>query len=164
MACLPYEKAVLNVRPYHKVSGPRHVPILCSANGVPFLRLKKPQPPSLSRMLRFKIDQRQKVFDQKVLFVNYWLPIARQEDEWDDILERESGTQVTNKDERSWVSEMHFAIGENARVYEKRIAAGKEIARKMQNIVDQETTLALQEGVKVIRGRRGRPSAKVNIK
>jgi hypothetical protein len=112
-------------------------------------------------MLRFKLDQRQKAFDQKIMFMNYWLPLARQEDEWDDILERDFGTQVELEDGKSWQSEIHNAIEENAKVYDKQVAMDKQIARKMQDIVDQETALALQEGVKIIRGRKGRPSSKL---
>ncbi|KAF2182239.1 hypothetical protein K469DRAFT_586944 [Zopfia rhizophila CBS 207.26] len=153
LACLPPEKAVLSVRPYTKVSGPRHVPILCSANGIPFLRLKKPQPPSLSRILRQKLDKRIKKFDQKTLLLNYWMPLAKHEDEWDYIIRRELGGEGESV---KWVDAVRKAEIENTIAYERDIARTREIAERMQRIVDSETALAIKEGQKVVRGRRRR--------
>jgi len=180
LACLPPELAELNVRPRKTVSGVRRVPILCSANGVPFLRLKKPQPVSLSRILRQKIDRRQKVFDQMVLLDNYWLPIAQAEDDWDDLVIAECGTGAVLdegakgiKDSKKagewerelwdgvlWVEEIEKAKATNKKAYVDDMAHGREMAKKMIKIIDQEMVLAKKEGVKVVRGRPGRPRTK----
>lgn len=175
---LPPDRAVLNVRPYAKTTGPRHVPILASANGIPFLRLTKPQPPALSRVIRQKLHRRNERFHRSVLLSNYWIPIARQEDEWDDILYREVGIrdetgrggEVKKVRDRGkhgakggmtkpggWVSVMLEAHEENWQAYEKDIATDKEIAKKMLAIVDEETRLAKLEGQTVVRGRKGKP-------
>jgi len=170
LAVLPPDRAVLNVRPYAHTSGPRHVPILASANGIPFLRLTKPQPPALSRVLRQKLSRRIERFHQRVLLSNYWIPIAKYEDEWDAILRRECGFKGEHDsgevDGRGngapqrpakWADVMLQAWEENADVFEKDLMTDKAIARKMLGIVDAETRLAKLEGQTVVRGRKGRP-------
>lgn len=138
--------------------------MLCSANGIPFLRIKKPQPPSLSRILRQKIAWRQTSFDRRILIGNYWMPLARQEDEWDEILRTSLGIDdgKGNAKETKWVDVLIQADFENARQYDRALARDREIAKKMLRIVDQETALALAEGQKIIRGRKGRPRPKSN--
>ncbi|KAF2657534.1 hypothetical protein K491DRAFT_594887 [Lophiostoma macrostomum CBS 122681] len=159
LASLPPEQAVLNVRPYTKVSGPRHVPVLCSANGVPFLRLKKPQPPSLSRVLRQKLARKIMRFDVKVLLNNYWIPLSRQEDVWDAIVYQEHGidSKGGRDPEGRWVDAMESAYADNVRLYEAELATDKALSRNMQGIVDKETALAVSEGQQVVRGRRKGP-------
>ncbi|KAF2272576.1 uncharacterized protein EI97DRAFT_344271, partial [Westerdykella ornata] len=158
LACLPPENAVLRVRPRQVVSGPRHVPILCSANGIPFLRLTKPQPASLSRVLRQKLDTRNLLFDRKVLISNYWIPIATQEDKWDEILQQELGFRDDPEaEEDTWVGVFEQAYNDNTKQHEMHLKKDKAIAQKMLEIVDKETELALKEGQKIVRGRRHRP-------
>ncbi|KAJ4311908.1 hypothetical protein N0V94_007711 [Neodidymelliopsis sp. IMI 364377] len=154
LAVLPPEKAVLNVRPYAQVSGPRRVPVIASANGIPFLRLTKPQPPALSRVLRQKLDRRITRFHRKVLLENYWMPLARQEDEWDNLM---TAQLKLREDRIKWTDAVFEAERHNQALYEEDVARDKEIVRKMQAIVDQETKLALKEGQEVIRGRKKRP-------
>jgi hypothetical protein len=154
LAALPPEKAVLNVRPYAQVSGPRHVPVIASANGIPFLRLTKPQPPALSRVLRQTLERRMLNFHKKVELSNYWLPIAKHEDFWDTLIT--ARTQV-REDRVKWVDEIYAAEAENQKKYDADLARDKENVRRMQEIVDQETELALQEGQTVRRGRKNKP-------
>ncbi|KAJ4296649.1 hypothetical protein N0V90_006697 [Kalmusia sp. IMI 367209] len=159
LAALPPEKAVLNVRPFAKTSGPRHVPILASANGVPFLRIKKPQPPALSRILRQKLERRINRFHLKVLLTNYWIPMSNYEDEWDIILGKECG--IVDNDgaakELPWVYEMVKAERANTTAFEKDMATDRDIATRMVALVDKETELAVLEGQKIQRGRKSRP-------
>lgn len=151
---LPPEKAVLNVRPYAEVSGHRKVPIIASANGIPFLRLTKPQPPALSRVLRQKLERRITRFHKKVELTNYWLPIASHEDEWDVLM----AAQLRHREDRAmWTDAIHEADRQNQALYDEDIAKDKEIIGKMQRIVDKETKLALKEGQTIVRGRRKRP-------
>ncbi|KAL6706786.1 hypothetical protein ACN47E_005122 [Coniothyrium glycines] len=154
LACLPPERAVLNVRPYAKVSGPRQVPILASANGVPFLRLTKPQPRALSRILRQRLDHKIVLFDRKVLLNNWWLPMCRHEDQWDALID---SLLPAHGDNISWTDAVRLAQKENQDAYERDVAKDRIIATKMQRIVDQETALALKEGQTIVRGRRRRP-------
>ena len=154
LACLPPERAVLNVRPFAKTSGPRHVPILASANGVPFLRLTKPQPPALSRMLRQRLQRKIDLFDSKVLLGNWWLPVCRQEDDWDDLLKGQLGN---DEDSVKWTDAVRQAETENHWAYERDLRKDRDMMRDMQAIVDKEMELALKEGQTIIRGRKRRP-------
>lgn len=154
LACLPPEKAVLNVRPYANVSGPRHVPILASANGVPFLRLTKPQPPALSRMLRQKLERRITNFHKKVELMHYWMPMGKQEDEWDALVNLQLKQR---EDDVKWVDAIQLADRENQEAYERDMANDKAIVKKMQSIVDAEMELALKEGRTIVRGRKKKP-------
>jgi len=156
-ASLPPERAVLNVRPYAQTSGPRHVPIMASANGVPFLRLTKPQPLALSRMLRHRLERKQKIFDTRIMLLNWSLPMARQEDMWDTIIGEYCGRSIEGNTSVKWVDAVHSSERENQHAYEADLANDKAIIKRMQSIVDQETKLALQEGQTIFRGRTRRP-------
>ncbi|KAF1946131.1 hypothetical protein EJ02DRAFT_336794 [Clathrospora elynae] len=154
LACLPPEQAVLNVRPYTNVSGYRHVPILASANGVPFLRITKPQPPALSRILRQRLERKIELFDIKILLGNWWLPICKQEDEWDVLI----NAQLRRREDTvKWTDAIRLAEQENQDAYERDVQKDREIARKMQRIVDEETEFALKEGQTIVRGRKRHP-------
>jgi hypothetical protein len=166
LACLPPEKAVLNVRPYANINGPRHIPVLASANGIPFLRFGKPQPPALSRILRQKLDKRITRFDTRVVMEHYWIPIAHQEDEWDDLLRQNYGVtdegngNVDEGREVRWADAWYEAKHENVKAYEDDLYSDRRIAKQMQNLVDQETALALEEGQETGRLRNRRKPVK----
>src|SRR6266567_8487297 len=70
--CPPAEECMLAIRPRPSVPGTRHIPVIASANGLPFLRFKKPQPANLSRVLNQKLDARNKGFDRRNILQNYW--------------------------------------------------------------------------------------------
>lgn len=151
---LPQERAVLNNRPYAQVTGQRQVPRIASANGVPFLRLTKPQPAALSRVLRQKLDRRIERFHRRVELQNYWLPLAQQEDEWDEFVSPQLKTQ---EDGTKWADAMREAERLNAAEYEAELAADALLTRKMQRIVDAETEMVLKEGREVVTGRKKAP-------
>lgn len=154
LAILPADRAVLNVRPYAQVSGARKVPVLASANGIPFLRLTKPQPAALSRVLRQKLARRIERFHRKVELQNYWLPLAKQEDEWDSLI----NAQLKRREDRiNWTDAMYEAERLNVATTENEVRKDQEIIKKMQDIVDEETSLALKEGQMLIRGRKKAP-------
>lgn len=152
----------MNVRPYEKTTGPRHVPILASANGIPFLRVKKPQPPVLSRVIRQALQRRIGNFHAKILLLNYWVPLSNHEDEWDAILERECGlvekdTTMYGKFDPLWADEVIKAESANRAAHDSDIQKTMWIAKKMTELVDKETELAIQEGQKIVRGRKHKP-------
>lgn len=156
--CLPPERAVLNVRPYARTSGPRRVPVLASANGVPFLRLTKPQPPALSRVIRQRLDKKTKVFNTKVMLSNWYSPMAKQEDEWDALVNECAGRIIDGDDDGvRWVDAVRLSERANQEAYTRDLAYDKEVTRKMQRIVDLETAMALEEGQIIVRGRKKRP-------
>ncbi|KAJ4989982.1 DNA repair protein [Stagonosporopsis vannaccii] len=154
LAILPLDRAVLNVRPHAQVSGTRKVPVIASANAVPFLRLTKPQPAALSRVLRQKLARRIGRFHQRIELQNYWIPLAKQEDEWDMLM----AVQLRKReDEVNWTDVMFEAERRNGAAYEEELARDREMIKRMQGIVDEETRLALKEGEEVIRGRKKAP-------
>jgi hypothetical protein len=130
------------------------VPILASANGVPFLRLAKPQPPALSRILRQRLQRKQELFDIKIILSNWWLPMCKDEDAWDALI----NTQLKKREDTvKWTDAIRLSERENYDAYEKDQQKDRDITKKMQRIVDEETKLALEEGQTIMRGRRRRP-------
>ncbi|KAF2199875.1 hypothetical protein GQ43DRAFT_419289 [Delitschia confertaspora ATCC 74209] len=144
-ALLPKKKSILETRPYPKVTGKRHIPILATANGIPFLRITKPQPTNLSRALRHKINIRNNNFVERTLLGNYWMPLAIQEDQWDDILDRNTELSHIEREGGSWQAVVHDAFTNNRIVFEKMVADNISIAKRMQDLIDQEKILAGQE-------------------
>ncbi|KAF2995887.1 hypothetical protein E8E13_004512 [Curvularia kusanoi] len=156
LAPLPPNRAVLKVRPHATVSGQRKVPVLASANGVPFLRLTKPQPAALSRVLHQKLARRQENFHRQVELRNYWLPLAKQEDEWDALITAQLPERVDGS-EGKWVDEVLVADKDNSMAYELEMRKDKMMVGAMMEIVDRETAMVLRAGGKVVRGRAKAP-------
>lgn len=138
--------------PLEKLSGRRHVPVLFTANRIPVLRIKKPQPESLSRYIHKRILQRQKWLDEKAR-LEIEQKIAVLEDEWDDLLDDLTGKEdvqlsllgETPDYEASWEDTVSDALWD----VHGRIVGEKEqnrvMAKKMQEIVDRERELFEKE-------------------
>jgi hypothetical protein len=132
--------------PLEKLSGKRHVPVLFNANHIPVLRLKKPQPASLSRYIRQRIEQRQIRHDRRHRLADE-LSIAKLEDRWDRLTDRtprslESAMLRSGNDmEPQWKDVVSEALVD----VENRLAAESEknrvMAAKMQAVVDREQAL-----------------------
>jgi hypothetical protein len=140
--CLPPESKALAVRPRPKVSGIRKIPILANATGIPFLRFTKPQPRNLSRIIRQKLEAKNKRFHDKVLLSHYHIPLGQQEDAWDDLVREYA--EVGRREPR-WIDEPRKALEEVLRKTEDVKAGATRLADKMQHIVEQETELARRE-------------------
>lgn len=154
-------------RPLPALSGHRRVPVLYSANRIPVLRFKKPQPHALSRYVQSRIDQRQKRFDRRDwLFEQQGL--ARAEDEWDELVfsnSTSSGSGFGTKDgpgamslgqamkaapppppasgknadrEPRWTEEYNVALKVVEDAVEEEGRKNMEMARRMQDLVDRE--------------------------
>lgn len=152
----------MNVRPYANTNGPRHVPILASANGIPFLRIKKPQPPVLSRVIRQALQRRIDLFHKKTLLLNYWAPLSNHEDEWDAILESEcdfveEGSRQYGTFDPLWVDEVNVAEYATRVTHDKDMEKTAETTARMIRLVEMETELAIREGQKIVRGRKTKP-------
>lgn len=93
-------------------------------------------------------------FHDRVELGNYWLPLAKQEEEWDALMMAQLGKR---EDGVKWTDVVYEAKKQNIASYAEELAKDREIARKMQDIVDRETELALKEGQTVIRGRKKAP-------
>lgn len=136
--------------PLEKLSGKRHVPVLFSANSIPILRLKKPQPESLSRYIRQRIEQRQAWHDRRQRLMEE-LFFAREEDRWDRLTSRKvrnlerAMSGIENSMEPRWEDAIRESM---AHVDSKLTAEGEKyrvMAQKMQAVVDQEQALYDQE-------------------
>ena len=130
-------------RPYATVSGRRHVPKLVNANRVAFLRLKKPQSPFLSRIIRDTIETRERRIALSVKLAEQ-VPIAQKEDEWDDILYNEFGLKNDGY-ERAWSHEIRKACIENHRLQVIAIQRRSDIAARLHSIAEKEKGLAAEE-------------------
>lgn len=123
-------------RPHPVVSGKRRVPSLVSARGIPFLRIKKPQPKNLSGVIRSKLAnrwgwiERRARLEAEVLF-------AEDEDYWDEL----TGFQ----DDSQWVTAVEEALQTvNGRIRDSD-KKNRELADKMWQIVLAERELAAKE-------------------
>jgi hypothetical protein len=92
---LPHERpryeATVRPRPLSELGGTgvRRVPVLEKANFLPFLRVTKPQPPLVSRVIRQKIVRMTKVVTTLQGMMDEAQEAARLEDQWEGILEAE---------------------------------------------------------------------------
>ena len=134
-------------RPFKDISGHRHVPTLVNANRVPFLRLKKPQSPFLRRMIRDITDVREHRISRADRLTSE-IPIAEDEDEWDEILYENFGLDSEGPAEPRWQLEVKQAFESNHRLQSKAIQKRADVAAKMVDIVKQEKALAQEEKLK----------------
>ncbi|CEO60162.1 hypothetical protein PMG11_04801 [Penicillium brasilianum] len=123
-------------RPRLSLSGKRKVPVLVNARGVPFLRIKKPQPRNLSGVIRSRLEKRwNRIVTRDRLHVE--LLFANDEDAWDRL--------TRGAEQPTWTKEVKLALDN---VYEKIRETDKknrELAEGMWNIVLEERELAKKE-------------------
>ena len=146
--------------PLEKLSGKRHVPVLFNANHIPVLRLKKPQPESLSRFIRQRVKQRQARHNLRFQLYEE-LKIAAWEDEWDELIAEHTepaeqgvslemamlGARAKTKgvEESQWTDVVEDAIWEvHGKLNEER-EKNRVMAEKMQAVVDRERELFEKE-------------------
>lgn len=147
VASHPAAKRTLD-RPFHNLSGRRHVPVLINANRVPFLRLTKPQPPFLNRIIRDTVKTREHRLTGADRLTRE-IPIAEDEDEWDQILCEHFGLDYEEPQEDPWQREVKQAFDENHRVQIAAINKRADISAKMYAIVEQEKALAEKEKLRI---------------
>ena len=125
-------------RPYSNVSGSRRVPVLVNARGVPFLRIKKPQPRNLSGVIRSKLEKRwNRIVTRDRLAVE--LLFAKDEDHWD---------RLTDTAERStWSEGVKRALDDVYEKIRKTDRQNRELSERMWQTVLQERALARQESL-----------------
>jgi hypothetical protein len=130
--------------PVSQLSGKRHIPVLFSANNIPILRIKKPQPENLSGFIKNRITQRQRRHDRR-----HWLmeqiEFAKYEDLWDEIVESEVGAGGEVWEEPTWAEEFEIAKGEVDYYIRQEGRKNAAMAAKMQGIVDRETEMFERE-------------------
>ncbi|QMW40457.1 hypothetical protein G4B11_003737 [Aspergillus flavus] len=123
-------------RPRTVVSGKRRVPVLVNARGVPFLRIKKPQPKNLSGVIRSKLEnrwsriERRDRLDRELLFAN-------DEDNWDAL--------TTGPESDTWAKGVKDALGTLNQQLHDSDKKNMELAEAMWKVVLAERKLAAEE-------------------
>ena len=135
-------------RPFQNLSGRRHVPVLTNANRVPFLRLKKPQPPFLSRIIRDTVRTRE-LRITRAERLSSEIPTAEDEDEWDGILYKHFGLNYRGPQAKPWQREVKQAFDSNHILQVEAIQKRADIAAEMYAIVQQEKALAEEEKLRI---------------
>ncbi|PGH18563.1 hypothetical protein AJ79_00342 [Helicocarpus griseus UAMH5409] len=125
-------------RPRLHVKGTRRVPVLVNARGVPFLRIKKPIPPSLSRAVRSILDWRSKKTDLRHDLEDY-IYLANLEDQWDTM------TGQSEEHWNTWVAVPKSTVYLNNKMIADDDRKREQIARKMWEVVLKERVLAEKE-------------------
>ncbi|KAI9775640.1 MAG: hypothetical protein M1839_000965 [Geoglossum umbratile] len=142
-------------RPYRKISGRRHIPkLVILPTGIPFLRFKKPQSPFLSRVLRTKINWRQKLVDRRNRLAEEEV-LASGEDLWDRLLREQHCVGRGRDANPAWAEWYAKCIGLTAMAEKNSWSRDRELAGRMQKIVDRERELAEKEKRERKRAKRG---------
>lgn len=139
-------------RPRPVVSGRRKVPVFVNARGVPFLRIKKPQPQILSKIIRQKHALKDKLIERRGrLLVECYF--AKDEEDWDRILTDQSLTTQTitqGKELPSWLKgswpESAWESYQQSKLDNKKYERQNlDMARKLWKVVLKERELAERE-------------------
>lgn len=141
----PRYEATLRPLPRAQLTGGvRKLPLLESGNGIPFLRLGKPQSPVLSRVVRQKGARLQKQIAKRKALTEEDLVAAREEDQWDGLM-RDLGAREETAQKARFADPVVASIAE-ARAWlvadrEDRVAR----AKAMWDIVVKERALSKKE-------------------
>lgn len=139
----PGAKPVLDGLPPPPPGNYRRVPTLVNANHVPFLRLKKPQSPFLSYIIRKKNVEREKRIDS-IQALEDQLALAEDEDQWDRILLEHH--QISGEgNEVPWTSAVREALTNVKRVHHTNAIKRMRTAQRMFDILQEQKRLADQE-------------------
>lgn len=111
---------------------------------MPFLRLKKPQPAFLSRIIQDTVSTREGRLTKAGILTSE-LPIAEDEDRWDRILYEHFGLDYRDPEEKPWGLEITRALGENHKLQREAIKKRTNISAEMFTILEQEKALAEEE-------------------
>ena len=135
-------------RPRLSVAGQRQIPKFVSARGIPFLRIKKPQPQSLSRIIRYKLRFKDKLIERRDRLHVETL-FAKDEEDWDRLITNQALTPrvvyPNSRMEGSWLEsplECYRKAHSDNIEFDKR---QQELAEKMWEIVLAERKLAAEE-------------------
>ncbi|KAM3066879.1 hypothetical protein ACMFMG_007025 [Clarireedia jacksonii] len=157
-AAIPGVPKLLDVRPLplEKLSGRRHVPRFASTTMSNFLRIKKPQSPYLSRVLRDKLDQKQKRHEARER-IGELRVLAAQENSWELLIEQqleEEGLSVEEWEEKqpgldwganTWEKDMIAAEVQVVNALNKEQMKVAALSLKQLALVEKERELARKE-------------------
>lgn len=134
----PEQFKLVNMFPRATVKGVRRVPALVNANGFPFLRWKRPQPASVTRILRILIRQRQRRLDMLRQIDAVDIPIAEREDEWEKRVAQEYGLDFEHE---TYGQTLHEVSTQVHRQFWEMGKKRKEWIQKMDSIIMEEQRL-----------------------
>ena len=125
---------------------------MVDAQGIPFVRFKKPQPMNLTRVIRQTLTRHRK---SRLLINNmqrFWTPLSEYEDDWDSLVSSHCGHKETDEVTYTEAAREHYwSIREGQQTDAQK---STDLAKKMLAIVDKEAELAEKE--KIERRRRAR--------
>lgn len=104
----------------------RRVPVLVNARGVPFLRIKKPQPQNLSGTIRAILDKRWRRIEMRERLRTELL-FAKDEDAWDRM--------TKNVEECKWTEEVEDALRDVCVKIDESDRKNRAVAEGMWRIV-----------------------------
>lgn len=139
----PASRSIL-ARPYPVLSGLRTVPRLISANGVPFLRYKKPQPPALSRVINDRIRAFEHRLDRKYEY-QHQVQVGKLEDAWYRLLSRYCELDRGVDPGPSWSKAPSEALDDVMRVIRRHAERTQTMAMDMYRVMEKERALAEKE-------------------
>lgn len=157
---VPEFTSTLLPRPASALKGPRKIPRLAAtSSGVPFLRLRKPQPERLTKKLLSLNHQAMERTDAVMRMKDDLLPEAALEDRWEAAVRRmltaEQGRrrlsaaeeEVLGEDERraTYVQAVNEAKGQVQTLMNRTTAENVARARALLEIVKREKALAEEE-------------------
>jgi len=137
----PPEHQFFNVFPREHVGGKRRVPNFVRANGFPMVRWKKPQPEKLTRTLTGLLKNKQKNINHQMDYDEYHVPMARNEDMWDHIVQQQL-SQGSQEAGSTWARDAGMGLREIKKTSIERHKRTMEKAHKMVEIVEKERELA----------------------
>ena len=130
----PDTPSILN-RP-QLVSGRRKIPVLVNARGIPFLRIKKPQPANLSGVIRNKLNKRWECIEVRDKLQMEVL-LAKDEDAWDRLTHA--------GDEGSWAEQPRLALDKIYQKIHETDRKTREMAENMWQVVLRERAALAEE-------------------
>ena len=142
-AFTPASRAIF-ARPYPSLSGLRAVPHLISANGFPFLRYNRPQPPSASRVINDRIIAFQHRVDRLHDYQDT-ISMGKAEDAWEESLKRYCGLERLQGP--SWSQAPTDALDDVIKIAKRQTWRTKTMALDMYRIMEGERALAEKEKI-----------------
>lgn len=150
---LPYYISTIRPMPKEAFKGERKIPSLCtSAVGVPFLRMKKPQPDMLSKIVGIKSRGWEKKIQLLKEMEDDMVPNAALEDQWDDLVEAQMKAESVSTTEDSSATDTStysswMQVGRLGLRWQVEMTWQDWVARgeALQRIIEEEKALAAQE-------------------
>ena len=142
-AVIPNRPSIFE-RPYPILSGRRTVPHLINTNGVPFLRYKKPQSSTLSRVITDKIMAHENRSIRKWEYQDH-VQIGIMEDAWDKDLSRYCGLSIPDDPRPKWRAAPSVALEELQNSSKRHLERTREIGLNLYRIMEKERALAEKE-------------------